>query len=359
MWTPDAAAPDEIHVVDTARLQVDAGTRACGPHPRIGTGDPAAPSLDVRFLRGGDWVPVRARALSARGAYIVTSAPARLGDTVHVSVSCAGRTALVRGTVYHVTTAEDAVSTGASGFALRFPEYACPARTHLIQVLLAARQAGVTLRPPPNRTSVRFPVRWPMQIATSSGQFRADAQDVSSVGMFIATPRELAIGDELRFAIPLDLSEVPIEGRARVARIQQLDDTEMRGMAHGFGVRIVAMSDPDRARWDAFLGRVRRRTEKRVLVGASPGRVEELAAGLFAAGYTVTSGSDLGLLMRVAELDPCPPDIAVIDAEFDRSAAPTGWIEQVFASRQVQCVTIRGDVRRARSMVDRLLHVEC
>ena len=73
----------------------------------------------------------------------------------------------------------------------------------------------------------------------------------------------------------------------------------------------------------------------------------------------MTSGSDLGLLMRVAELDPCPPDIAVIDADFDRSAAPTGWIEQVFASRQVQCVTIHGgDVRGARSVVDRLLHVE-
>ena len=83
-----------------------------------------------------------------------------------------------------------------------------------------------------------------------------------------------------------------------------------------------------------------------------------LRVGLVGAGYNVTSGSDLGLLMRVAELDPCPPDLAVIDAEFDRGTAPAGWIEQVFAARQVQCVTIQGDARRARSTVDRLLLAE-
>jgi hypothetical protein len=48
----------------------------------------------------------------------------------------------------------------------------------------------------------------------------------------------------------------------------------------------------------------------------------------------------------------------VIDADFDRASAPSGWIEQVFAARQVQCVTVRGDARRARSVVDRLLLVE-
>lgn len=355
---PDGIPMLGVHGLDTARLQ---------PRPPSDPGTPEAfaviedivpPHLDVRFLRGSDWVPVRARALSARGAYIVTGAPARLGDTVHVSVSCAGRTALVRGTVYHVTTADDAVSTGASGFAVRFPEYACPARTHLVQVLLAARNAGVTLRPPPNRTAVRFPVRWPVQVHTADSVFRAEALDVSSGGLFLSTSRPLDVGVELRFSLPLDLADVPLEGTGRVSRVLPADEAEHRGMHAGVGVRITDMTATNRSAWDAFLARVRRRTEKRILIGAAPGRVEELAAGLGAAGYTVTSGSDLGLLMRVAELDPCPPDIAVIDADFDQSAAPSGWIEQVFASRQVQCVTIRGDVRRARSMVDRLLHVE-
>lgn len=345
---PEAAL--DVHAAKTARL--------CGPHPRIGT-DPVTElpaALDVRFLRGGDWVPARARALSAKGAYVVTSAPARLGDTVHVSVSCAGRTALVRGTVYHVTTADDALSTGASGFAVRFPEYACPARTHLIQVLLAARQAGITLRPPPTRTAVRFPVRWPVLLTVGGTSFRAEALDISSGGLFVATPRVIDVGADVRFTVTLDLAELPVEGRGRVSRSQEADATA-RGMHEGVGVKIVMMADADRARWDAFLGRVRRRTEKKVLIGAGPGRVEELAAGLVGAGYTVTSGSDLGLLMRVAELDPCPPDLAVIDADFDRTAAPAGWIEQVFAARRVQCVTVQGDVRRARTTVDKLLDV--
>jgi hypothetical protein len=355
----DEVAPSlGIHGADTAPLR---GPARPGSDP--GAHEPYAvivdspPHLDVRFLRGSDWVPVRVRALSARGAYIVTGAPARLGDTVHVSVTCAGRTALVRGTVYHVTSADDAVSTGASGFAVRFPEYACPARTHLVQVLVAARNAGITLRPPPSRNAVRFPVRWPVQISSGAVSFRAEAFDVSAGGMFVATPRALDIGIELRFALPLDQG-TQVEGSARVTRVLGPGEATSRGMRQGAGVRIVQMTDDDRAGWDAFLSRVRRRTEKRVLVGAAPGRVEELAAGLNAAGYSVTAGSDLGLIMRVAELDPCPPDIAVIDAELQQGSAPNGWIEQVFAARQVQCITIRGDVRRARSMVDRVLHVD-
>jgi len=250
------------------------------------------------------------------------------------------------------------VSTGASGFAVRFPEYACPARTHLVQVLLAARNAGVTLRPPPSRTAVRFPVRWPVEVHTALVAFRSEALDVSAGGLFLSTSRPLEVGVEVRFSLPLDLADLPLEGTGRVSRLLTAEEAVQRGMHAGVGVRITDMTATNRTAWDAFLARVRRRTEKRILIGAAPGRVEELAASLNAAGYTVTSGSDLGLLMRVAELDPCPPDIAVIDADFDQSAAPPGWIEQVFASRQVQCVTIRGDVRRARSMVDRLLHVE-
>lgn len=355
---PIPAAVPELLTDATLDVHAQQTQKLCGSHPRIGT-DPitdAPASLDVRFLRGGDWVAARARALSAKGAYIVTSAPARLGDTVHVSVSCAGRTALVRGTVYHVTTADDALSTGASGFAVRFPEYACPARTHLIQVLLAARNAGITLRPPPTRTAVRFPVRWPVLVSVGGTSFRAEAHDISAGGLFVATPRMIEVGTDVRFTVTLDLAELPVEGRGRVSRSQEPDATS-RGISEGIGVKIVVMADGDRQRWDAFLGRVRRRTEKKVLIGAGPGRVEELAAGLVGAGYTVTSGSDLGLLMRVAELDPCPPDLAVIDADFDRTSAPAGWIEQVFAARRVQCVTIAGDVRRARTTVDKLLDV--
>ncbi|MCA9677690.1 MAG: PilZ domain-containing protein, partial [Myxococcales bacterium] len=319
--------------------------------------EPPPTSLDIRFLRGCDWVPARVRALSVRGAYVVTSAPPRLGDAVHVSIGFAGKTALVRGTVYHVTSAEDALSTGASGFAVRFPEYACPPRQRLIEVLLAARHAGVTVRPPPNRTSVRFPVRWPVQLAGAMAAFRAAAHDVSSGGFFIATERAIDVGTEVQFAVPLDVNEVPVEGRARVARVQG-SEVAARGIPGGVGMQIVAMDGVHRAAWDQFLGRVRRRSEKRILVGATPERLDSLVTGLGSAGYAVTAGSDPGVLMRLAELDPNPPDAAVIDVELEQRHAASGWLEQVFAARQVQCLTVQGDVIKARAMVDELLLVD-
>ncbi len=323
--------------------------------------DPTSPadasSLDVRFLRGSEWISARVRALSVRGAYVVTSAPPRLGDAVHVSLTFAGRTALMRGTVYHVTSADDALSTGSSGFAVRFPEYACPARQRLIEVLLAARNAGITVRPPPSRASVRFPVRWPVHLAGAPGPFRGEAHDVSSGGFFVATPHALDLGAEIRFAMPLDVADAPVEGRARVARIQGAEATA-RGIAGGFGLQIVDMAGEHRGAWSAFLGRVRRRSEKRILVGAAPERLGELVSGLGAAGYAVTAGSDPGVLMRLAELDPNPPDAAVIDGELEQATAPSGWLEQVFAARQVHCITVHGDVSQARALVDRALFVE-
>lgn len=329
---------------------VDAGAIADAP-AADGT------ALDVRFLRGSEWVPARVRALSVRGAYVVTSAPPRLGDAVHVSLSFGGRTALMRGTVYHVTSAEDALSTGASGFAVRFPEYACPARQRLVEVLLAARNAGITVRPPPSRASVRFPVRWPVHLAGAPGPFRGEAHDVSSGGFFVATPQALDVGAEIRFAMPLDVADAPVEGRARVARVQGAE-AAARGIAGGFGLQILDMDGPHRGAWAAFLARVRRRSEKRILVGAAPERLGELVSGLGAAGYAVTAGSDPGVLMRLAELDPNPPDAAVIDGELAHAAAPSGWLEQVFTARQVHCITVHGDVSHARSLVDRALLVD-
>ena len=129
-----------------------------------------------------------------------------------------------------------------------------------------------------------------------------------------------------------------------------------RGLAAGYGLVIVDMAELDRRQWIGFLDRVRRRTEKRVLVGASATRLEELTSGLTAAGYTVTAGSDPGVLVRLADLEPRPPDAAVIDVSMS-SLGPGNWLEHVFTARQVPCVTVRGDGKRTRCVVDRLLQV--
>jgi hypothetical protein len=60
--------------------------------------------------------------------------------------------------------------------------------------------------------------------------------------------------------------------------------------------------------------------------------------------------------VRLADLEPRPPDAAVIDVSLS-TLGPGNWLEHVFTARQVPCVTVRGDGRRTRAVVDRLLQV--
>src|SRR5262249_14261263 len=60
---------------------------AGGRTPTLETQPETLPdNIDVRFLRGGAWATARLRALSVKGAYLVTGAPPRLGDSVHVAL---------------------------------------------------------------------------------------------------------------------------------------------------------------------------------------------------------------------------------------------------------------------------------
>jgi hypothetical protein len=316
---------------------------------------PAPTTIDVRFLRGGAWTTARLRALSVKGAYLVTGAPPRLGDSVHVALGFRESGALLRGTVYHVTTAADALATGSSGFAVRFPVYPSAGRTQLIELLTAARDAGVTIKPPPTRHAVRFPVCWPVQVGLGDDSFHADALDVSERGLFVATPHDLGVGAEISVAVPMEEGDA-VTARARVARLLPAREASPRGLRGGTGLELTDMSDVDRRMWNAFLDRVRRRTERRIVVGALPTRIDDLASALTAAGYSVVTGSDAGVLVRLADLEPRPPDAVVIEAGL-AAQGPDHWLEQVFSARQVPCVTVNGDGRRTRCVVDRLLQV--
>ncbi|HTJ41510.1 MAG TPA: PilZ domain-containing protein [Kofleriaceae bacterium] len=329
------------------------------PVTRPPSADPAplAPSntIDVRFLRGGAWTTARLRALSVKGAYLVTGAPPRLGDSVHVALGFRESGALLRGTVYHVTTAADAMATGSSGFAVRFPVYPSAGRTQLIELLTAAREAGVTIKPPPTRHAVRFPVCWPVQVGFGEDSFHADALDVSEHGLFVATDETIEVGEEISIAVPMEEGD-SVTARARIARVLPPREASPRGLRGGSGVELTGMSDVDRRMWNGFLDRVRKRTERRVVVGASPQRIDEIASALTSAGYSVTTGSDAGVLVRLADLEPRPPDAVVIEAGL-AAQGPDHWLEQVFSARQVPCVTVNGDGRRTRCVVDRLLQV--
>jgi hypothetical protein len=312
------------------------------------------PTVTVRFLRGGTWSHARLRSLSARGAYLVTGAPPRMHDEVHVALELGDVSAVVRGTVYHVTTARDAVETGSSGFAVRFPVEPGPMRERLVELLHKARAEHVVIKPPPSRTSVRFPVRWPVEVRGKDGTY-GDALDVSLGGFFFSP--QMPLRDEVITAVvPIDVGDPPIELRARVARAISSTDATSRGLTAGYGLEIVDMSDGDRVRWSRFLARVERRSARTVLVGAAPRRLEAIARALTDAGYAVTSSADAGALVRFAD-GPLLPDVAVIDESLIEQGVSAAWLEQMFTQRQVPCITVRGDATRARLVVDRLLAV--
>lgn len=312
------------------------------------------PTVQVRFLRGGSWSAARLRSLSARGAYLVTGAPPRLADDVHVALELGELSVIVRGSVYHVTTARDAAETGSSGFAVRFPGEPGPVRDRLVELLQEARTRGVIIRPPPSRHAVRFPVRWPVELRGHDGTY-GDVLDVSLGGLFIA-PQAPLRDHMVTAVVPIDVGDPPIELRARVARAVTSADASARGLTAGYGLEIVDMSEGDRVRWSRFLTRVERRSGKSVLVGAAPRRLEQIGRALADAGYAVTSSADPGALVRLAD-GPQLPDVAVIDESLLDQGVSAAWLEQMFTQRQVPCITIRGEALRARMVVDRLLAV--
>lgn len=311
----------------------------------------------ARYLRSGRWVPVRIGALSLKGAALMTGALPRMQDNVDVALSFGDHRALVRGPVSKVSTLEEAQLSGAATFSVAF-ELDDASRRQLTSLLTAARAAHVVIKPPPPRAGRRFPVEWPVCLGSNRGAMRANALDVSRDGMFVRPQNPLSLDMEMMFSAVLDDGSAPVSGRARVVR--HITETEARacGLVAGWGLNIVEMGDDDRERWDAFLTRVEKRSDKRVLIGASPARLAELQAGLAAAGYAVTGGTDAGALVQLASAESRPVDAALIDGGWLTPGTPMAWVESLFSARNVPCATLHGaDGRRARATVDKLLSV--
>ena len=315
-----------------------------------------ASTIYARYLRSGKWVPIRIGALSLKGAALMTGALPRLHDHVDVALSYQGHRALVRGSVGKVSTMVEAQSTGASTFSVAF-ELDTASRRQLTVLLTAARDAKVTIKPPPPRATRRFVVEWPVCLGTMRGAMKADALDISTSGMFVRPVVALTIDTVLNFSAVIDDGGGPVAGRAKVVR--QLTEAEAAacGLAPGFGLSIVEMSSDDQLRWNQFIQRIERRADKRVLIGASPQRLGELQTALAAAGYAVMGGTDPGALVQLANTDQRPVDAALIDANWLGSAGSSSWVESLFSARNVPCVTVHGDTRRARAQVDKLLDV--
>ncbi len=326
-----------------------------GPHPVIQEPAPP-PEIDVRYLRGSEWVTARLRSLSLRGAYLVTGALPRPGDIVHIALGFRGAGAMISGNVYHVTSVEDAAETGSSGFAIRFPQEPSSQREQLVALLRRARAAGVTIKPPPARVAVRFPVHWPVRLGTRFGGIAAQALDVSTGGMFLGVDRELPDGD-LLFQLPLDNDDAAISGRARTVRRVTDQMAMARGLSQGYGLLIIELSDLDERRWTCFLERVRRRSDKRVVIGARGPRFDVLMETLASAGYVVSGARDAAAVMRLAESESRPPDGALIDSSL-LAHQERRRLEAALAQRGVRVISsAREEPGRARAVIDRMLGI--
>ena len=313
-------------------------------------------TIYARYLRGGRWVPVRIGALSLKGAALLSGALPRLDDRVDVALIFGANRAIVRGRVNKVSSAREASSTGASTFTLSF-ELDDSARRQLTALLLAARDAKITIKPPPPRATRRFPVEWQVSLGTLRGGVKAVALDVSTFGMFVQAASPLQVGSALTFSVMLDDGRSQLAGRARVVREIKEGEARVGGLTAGFGLLIVSMSESDRMRWIGFLARIERRAEKRVLIGADAARLAELQAGLASLGYAVTGGTDPGALVQLANAEARPADAVLIDADWLQNEASATLVESLFNARNVPCVTMHGEARRARQAIDRLLEV--
>lgn len=311
--------------------------------------------IHARYLRGGRWVPIRIGALSLKGAALMTGALPRLHDHVDVALSFGSHRALVRGAVGKVSTMREAAATGAAGFSIDF-ELDSASRRQLTELLTAARAANVTIKPPPPRATRRFPVEWPVCIGTPRGAIKADALDVSAGGMFVRPALPLQRESVVSFSAVLDDEGGPVGGRARVVRHINETLAKSCGIPEGYGLGIVDMAEAERLRWLAFLARIERRADKRVLVGASATRLSELQSGLEACGYVVTGGTDPGAIVQLARGER-PVDVALFDAGWLSDGAAASWVENLFTARNVPFVTMQGDARRARMAIDRMLEV--
>jgi hypothetical protein len=319
------------------------------------TQGPAQPAIiNARYLRSGRWVPIRVGALSLKGAALMAGALPRINDHVDVALSFGGHRALVRGAVGKISSLEEATASGASSFSVNF-QLDDAARRQLTALLTAARAAKITIKPAPPRTARRFPVDWAFALGTSKGIVKSEALDVSRDGMFVHPQHALILGTTLNFSSVLDDGGAPVSGRAKVVR--HITETEARscGLAAGYGLFITEMGQADRTRWLAFLDRVERRSERRVLIGASPTRLQEIQADLAAVGYAVTGATDPGALVQLASAEMRPVDAALIDAGWLSPQTSSEWVESLFAARNVPCVQLAGDAKRARAVVDQLL----
>ena len=324
------------------------------PPPTRTVSAPARSGLRVRFLRGESWLAGRVRYISNREVRVATGAPLRLGDAAIVGITFAREELFLNGVVSEVEPI-DSEPISSPGFTLSFANLDPTKADQLVAMLRRARDAGVSLVPPPVRGAPRFPVSWPVVLRTEDGAERALAHDISWNGVYLDIDAE--VGSQILFAIPLDNAGASIRCRGTVVRTVTPKQAIAFQSRPGCGIAITHFGAGDAERYREFLDRVKSRCQRRVIVAASPLRAQGLTRALAAAGYAVSSSTDPNSLADLADSEPRPPDIAVIDESL-AGAMEGEMLRALFRRKNVPCLSVASEANdQTRQQVDRMLAV--
>jgi hypothetical protein len=311
------------------------------------SGQPPVERVEVRFRRGDAWQLARVRSMTREGISIATGTPPRRGDVVDLELTACGIVLLARSTVVGVATGDAAAALGASGFGARFLIAGETERRKLEEILrILGSDKLRSLEPPPRRRAARYPVHWPVFVRSPTLRANLRALDVSRHGMFVGCDDSAApAAGPVHVTVPIDDGGTPILATARVARAIPGEVAKSRGLpSGGIGIEFTALSQRDEQRFAAFVGRIGRRAERDVVVGASASRLPELTTALSAAGYCTTGVSDASGLVARAAAGARVPDLVVLDSSLVReNPRAIHAARRALAVRLVRLMTIDGD----------------
>lgn len=315
----------------------------------------AAPSpFYMRFRRGDGWQLARVRNLTTTSIGVACGCPPRKDDEITIELRAGELEVVVDAVVLAVTSAETAEVIGAYGFGARFFGVDAYVGRQLRQMVALVGADDEPLAQPPRRRHPRFPVYWPVEVASSRFVMRAFAIDLSARGLFVASDDPMPVGATVSVSLPEELGDHRLHLRATVARALTTEEASTHRAAAGFGLEIVSMSRRTAALHTKLVERVARRARHPVLAVARPGRLERMTSALRAVGYPVSSVTDLAALVRGRALRSTSAALVVLDAS---AAGRDGrWIDPAvyeLRGRGIPSVVLRGGpARRAWRLAD-------
>jgi len=313
--------------------------RAPSPDPA-----PAQPLIRMRYRRGDGWQQGRVRNLTTTSIGVACGCPPSKDDIIAIELRARDLEVVVDAVVLAVTPPETAEVIGAYGFGARFFDVDAFVHHRLRQMVAMAAAEEEPVAQPPRRRHPRFPVRWPVQLASAGATVRAFAVDLSARGMFVASEQLLALGAHVSVLIPEEVGERPLHLRARVMRaLTPADAFAHRGTA-GIGLEIVSMDRRTATRYAALVDRVSRRARKAVLVVANRERLTRMSAALRAVGYPVSGTDDPTAVVKGRALRAGRAALVILDASSDPQNR--GWIEAArceLRGRGIPSLVVRAD----------------